>query len=183
MPRPGHRRRGPALEQAILQAAWAEILAVGFTAATMDGVAARAATSKPVLYRRWPTKTDLLVAAVDAAVPDLPTPADPTVAPSTRTQLRSALLPLLSGLRDRYRALTAPSGMDDAALAAIRARTHATGLARVTAVLPRSTPPELARLPVDALHARATLGETLTDAELEGLLDDVILPLLPDDLA
>ena len=61
------RRRGSELEEALLDAAWAELQAHGYAGLTYDGVAARAATSKPVLYRRWPTKADLVVAALQHA--------------------------------------------------------------------------------------------------------------------
>ena len=64
---PARRRRGSELEGALLEAAWQELQTHGFAALTFDGVAARAGTSKPVLYRRWPTKTDLVLAAVGHA--------------------------------------------------------------------------------------------------------------------
>ena len=48
----------------MLDAAWAELEDVGYPAFGYDGVAARAGTSKPVLYRRWPTKVDLVLAAL-----------------------------------------------------------------------------------------------------------------------
>jgi AcrR family transcriptional regulator len=58
------RRRGAALEDAILDAAWEQLVAEGYAGFTTDAVAARAGTSKPVLYRRWPSRDDLLYAAV-----------------------------------------------------------------------------------------------------------------------
>jgi AcrR family transcriptional regulator len=58
------RRRGAELEEALLDAAWAELQEVGYPALTYEGVAARAGTSKPVLYRRWPAKVDLVLAAL-----------------------------------------------------------------------------------------------------------------------
>ncbi|WFR65935.1 TetR/AcrR family transcriptional regulator [Curtobacterium flaccumfaciens] len=58
------RRRGAELEEALLDAAWAELQEVGYPAFTFEGVAARAGTSKPVLYRRWPAKVDLVLAAL-----------------------------------------------------------------------------------------------------------------------
>ena len=61
------RRHGDELEGALLSAAWAELQEGGYSALTYDGVAARAETSKPVLYRRWPTKADLVVAALHHA--------------------------------------------------------------------------------------------------------------------
>ncbi|HET6737281.1 MAG TPA: helix-turn-helix domain-containing protein, partial [Kribbella sp.] len=57
------RRRGAALEEAILRAAVEELQEVGYRELTMDGVAARAGTSKNVIYRRWPSRAALCVAA------------------------------------------------------------------------------------------------------------------------
>src|SRR3984957_17041760 len=54
------RRRGTELESAILDAAWEQLTAEGYEHFTIDAVAARAQTSKPVLYRRWKTREDLL---------------------------------------------------------------------------------------------------------------------------
>ncbi|CAM5254228.1 TetR/AcrR family transcriptional regulator [Streptomyces narbonensis] len=48
----------------------------GIGAVTMDAVASRAGVSKPAIYRRWPTKQDLIIAAAETrigilSVPDL----------------------------------------------------------------------------------------------------------------
>lgn len=70
------RRRGAELEQAILDAAWEQLIAEGYEHFTIDTVAARARTSKPVLYRRWKTRDDLLRATVRhigaASAPSIP---------------------------------------------------------------------------------------------------------------
>ena len=58
------RRRGEELEAALLEAAWAELVEVGFARLTMESVAARAKTGVAVLYRRWPRKDDLVLAAI-----------------------------------------------------------------------------------------------------------------------
>ena len=58
------RRRGKALEDAMLDAAWSELLDGGYARFTMEAVAARARTSRPVLYRRWPNRADLAIAAI-----------------------------------------------------------------------------------------------------------------------
>jgi AcrR family transcriptional regulator len=58
------RRRGEELEAALLEAAWDELVEVGFARLTMESVAARARTGVAVLYRRWPNKDDLVVAAI-----------------------------------------------------------------------------------------------------------------------
>lgn len=58
------RRRGDTLEAALLDAAWDEFTAVGYASLTIKGVAARAKTSRAVLYRRWPNRPELVMAAI-----------------------------------------------------------------------------------------------------------------------
>ena len=58
------RRRGAELEDALLEAAWQELVEAGFARLTMESVAARAKTGVAVLYRRWPNKDDLVLAAI-----------------------------------------------------------------------------------------------------------------------
>lgn len=58
------RRHGRELETAILNATWRELLETGYARMTMASVAARARTSEPVLYRRWPDKHRLVFAAL-----------------------------------------------------------------------------------------------------------------------
>ncbi len=58
------RRRGATLESALLQAAWDVLLADGYLGFTYEAVAARAETSRAVLYRRWPERRDLLLATI-----------------------------------------------------------------------------------------------------------------------
>ncbi|WTW94299.1 TetR/AcrR family transcriptional regulator C-terminal ligand-binding domain-containing protein [Streptomycetaceae bacterium NBC_01309] len=63
------RRRGRALEQAIFQAVFDELLRVGYAGLTMDGVAAAARTGKAPLYRRWPDRDALLLDALRDRLP------------------------------------------------------------------------------------------------------------------
>ena len=58
------RRRGEELEAALLAAAWQELVEAGFARLTMESVADRAKTGVAVLYRRWPNKDDLVLAAI-----------------------------------------------------------------------------------------------------------------------
>lgn len=60
---PQTRRRGAALEDAILRAAVAEITESGYAGLSMDKVAARAGTNKNAIYRRWPNRLALGIAA------------------------------------------------------------------------------------------------------------------------
>src|ERR687890_278970 len=57
------RRRGSALETAILTAAADELVEHGYAGLTMDRVAQRAGTNKNAIYRRWPDRLALGVAA------------------------------------------------------------------------------------------------------------------------
>jgi AcrR family transcriptional regulator len=69
------RRRGETLERAIFDAVLDQLQAVGYVGLTMEGVATRARTGKAALYRRWPRKEDLVVDALQHALPspsDLP---------------------------------------------------------------------------------------------------------------
>ncbi|APY86000.1 TetR family transcriptional regulator [Streptomyces alfalfae] len=65
------RRRGPVLEQAILEAALEQLSTVGWSGLTMEGVATAAQTGKAAVYRRWPSKEDLVVHALRVGLPRL----------------------------------------------------------------------------------------------------------------
>ncbi|MFD4523447.1 TetR/AcrR family transcriptional regulator [Streptomyces sp. NPDC058470] len=65
------RRRGAVLERAILEAALEQLSTVGWNGLTMEGVAARARTGKAAVYRRWPSKEDLVADALQAGLPSL----------------------------------------------------------------------------------------------------------------
>ncbi|GAA1248696.1 MULTISPECIES: TetR/AcrR family transcriptional regulator [Streptomyces] len=95
------RRRGAELEQAILQAAAEELAQVGYQNLTMDGVAARAGTAKNAIYRRWPNRAALCVAAYRRLLPT-----GPTDIPDAG-DLRSDALALLTRANSR---LSSPAG-------------------------------------------------------------------------
>jgi AcrR family transcriptional regulator len=83
------RRRGRALEAALLDAAWAELTDRGYDDMTIDAVAVRAGTSRAVLYRRWPNKQELVLAALKHEAAK-----DVVVAPDTGS-LRGDVIALL----------------------------------------------------------------------------------------
>ncbi|MEV5340420.1 TetR/AcrR family transcriptional regulator [Streptomyces sp. NPDC052676] len=70
------RRRGAVLERAILDAALEQLSTVGWSGLTMEGVAAGAQTGKAAVYRRWPSKEDLVADALQAGLPRLDAAAD-----------------------------------------------------------------------------------------------------------
>jgi AcrR family transcriptional regulator len=92
------RRRGAELENAVLDAAWQQLLERGYSDFTFEAVAARAGTSRPVLYRRWADRTELLKAAIQhgggfrlpVTVPDTGSLRDDVVTLITRANERRA---------------------------------------------------------------------------------------------
>ena len=95
-PKPVRRRRhGQELESALLTAALDELVKVGYARLTMESVARRAGTSEPVLYRRWPNKDQLVLAAMEHY-----RNANPIALPDTGA-LRSDLLAELKAVSGR----------------------------------------------------------------------------------
>ena len=58
------RKRGAELERAIKDATIAELACGGYGNVTIESVAARAQTGKASIYRRWPTKQELVLDAL-----------------------------------------------------------------------------------------------------------------------
>jgi AcrR family transcriptional regulator len=63
------RPRSAEAEQAILNATLRMLGTQGVAGTTIEGVAAEAGVGKTTIYRRWPTKTELILAAVSDIVP------------------------------------------------------------------------------------------------------------------
>ena len=66
------RPRDPDVDRGVVDAAVAIISEIGFDALTMEAVAKRAGVAKASVYRRFPSKVDLAVAACEAVSPALP---------------------------------------------------------------------------------------------------------------
>ena len=64
-PRPGGRPRDAALDEAIILATRERLVRDGYSLMTIGDIAADARVSRPTLYRRWRTKFDLVVDALD----------------------------------------------------------------------------------------------------------------------
>jgi AcrR family transcriptional regulator len=65
------RRRGETLQNAIFDAVLNQLCSVGYPGVTMEGIAACAHTGKAALYRRWVSKEDLIVDALEHFLPSL----------------------------------------------------------------------------------------------------------------
>ena len=82
------RPRDAALDSAILRAAMELVAESGVAGATMDAVALRAGAGKAALYRRWPSKEDLLADAMKTLAPaEAKLPAAATASSSLRDDL------------------------------------------------------------------------------------------------
>ena len=71
--KPGRPRSAQA-DQAILRATLEELAEVGIEAMSIEGVAARAGVGKTTIYRRWPSKEELIKAAVGVVHIQTPIP-------------------------------------------------------------------------------------------------------------
>ncbi|MDI3418144.1 TetR/AcrR family transcriptional regulator [Streptomyces luteolus] len=73
-------RRGPGrpreerVTRSVLDAVAELVAERGMGALTMDAVAARAGVGKPAIYRRWPTKQDLVIATAESRIGPLTVP-------------------------------------------------------------------------------------------------------------
>jgi AcrR family transcriptional regulator len=180
------RRRGAALEEALLDAAWDELRAVGYASFTVDAVAQRARTSRPVLYRRWPSRAQLVLAAVRAHVPSL----RPDDFPDTG-QLRADLLTELQLLRNRYEHI-GPEIMNGLAseldrlppdvLDVLPGSITATIVARAAGrgeIGTHPVPAHVLAAPHALLrHELAIRHHRPTDAELARIVDDITIPAI-----
>jgi AcrR family transcriptional regulator len=185
------RRRGPALENALLTAAWDELDERGYDEFTVDGVAARAGTSRAVLYRRWPGKPELVHAALLAAMTR-----NPIIVPDTGS-LRDDVINLLRQANSQrgHLAVTVvtrlgsfyrDTGVNFAELRALlegeRGATMNKLVARAVArgeVRPGQITGRIAQLPVDLIrHDVLFTLAPLTDEAIEEIVDRVFLPLV-----
>jgi AcrR family transcriptional regulator len=86
------RPRDPEADRAILEATIQVLGEEGYEGLSIEGVAARAGVGKTTIYRRWPSKAELVVAAIQR----YKAPTDPIpLAPDEST--RDALVRVLSG--------------------------------------------------------------------------------------
>ncbi|MFI6316405.1 TetR/AcrR family transcriptional regulator [Nonomuraea sp. NPDC050556] len=186
-----NRRRGAALEEAILRAARDELGESGYAGLTMDRVAKRAGTNKNAIYRRWPNRAALGVAAYgqflveETRIPDTGLLRDDVLAllRGANSHLSSPagdiLRGLLSGLgddpelRERLYAKAGDGGAD--LWLAVLERAVARGEARPSALHPR-----VATVAIVLLRNEfVTRGvPSVPDEVLVEIVDEVYLPLV-----
>ncbi|MGI5244511.1 TetR/AcrR family transcriptional regulator [Dactylosporangium sp. CA-139066] len=186
------RRRGEELERAILRAAAEELRESGYAGMTMDRVAQRAGTNKNAIYRRWPHRAALGIAAYrQLSAERMPDPDTGTLRGDALEMLRAAnrtwasphgalLRDLLAAAADDPRLLallrerSGTSAMDAAWLSML-ARAAARGEAPAGAVHPR-----VAAAPMTLLRGEYAMrgAPTVPDETLVEIVDEVFLPLV-----
>ncbi len=185
------RRRGASLEEAILDAAWEQLTAEGYGHFTIDTVAARARTSKPVLYRRWKTSDELLRAAIRhrgaaTVVPDVDTGTlrgDFLALLRRANTLRSDMAGLMSSLLGSYYDQTglSPADLRNEFLSG---RPSSTELAIKRAVARGEVDParltlRIANVPFDLWRHEVLMTlKPVPDHVLRQIVDDIFIPLV-----
>jgi len=187
----GRRRRGAELEGALLDAAWDDLIERGYSSVSMDSVAERAGTSRTVLYRRWPSRGELVVAAIRRHYEK-----DVVVVPDSGS-LRADLLRLLheanehrSDLAGYFSVLLADYFSETASTpAALRERLLGARETAMDIVLRRAEqrgeielariPQRVQTLPFDLFRHEALMTlRPVSDEFILSVVDDIFLPLV-----
>ena len=185
------RLRGEELKAALLTAAWEELVEAGFAKLTMESVAARAKTGVAVLYRRWPSKHDLVLAAIGNYGAT-----HPITIPDTG-DLRGDLFALLGNVNDERSTFTAVVIATFTGLLEGSGLTPAEVRARLVADRPiwsqevyrraqergeidlAKVPPAVLTLPFDLMrHDLLMTLKPVPAARITVIIDELFLPLL-----
>ena len=181
------RRRGDALVEAIHAAVMEELATVGYTGLSIERVAERARTGKASIYRRWPTRLELVLDAIDHVMPrldDLPDTGN------VRDDLLLVLrrIAAVMGSRDGIAARACVDGTDDELARAVRERLIPPRKAMMLALLSRAADrgeidadavtPRLAETGPMLLHGELLQRGAITDDAVIEIVDEVLLPLL-----
>jgi AcrR family transcriptional regulator len=185
------RRRGAELEAAVLDAAWDILSERGYNSLTYEALAQQAKTAKQVIYRRWPTKRELVFALLEHHGRTLH-----TVQVDTGS-LRDDVLTLMRNSNGRISDLTAIfSGLIgthfdevEATPRELRAALFNNRANAVDAALERAVargeigagtiPPRVVALPYDLYRHEAVMTLTsMPDEVLVEIVDDLWMPLV-----
>ncbi|MFE9577446.1 TetR-like C-terminal domain-containing protein [Nocardia sp. NPDC006044] len=188
--RKGTRRRGEELEHAILTATLDELAEVGYPALTMDGVAARARTSKTVLYRRWAGRAELVVDACKlGGITDVELPDTGELRTDVIALLRQMATKMATPFGGIMRGLLAELTRDPELGRLIREHVHKAGPATIHTILERAVErgevdrailgSRRATVAPDLLRNHFLLfGDPVEEEVILGIVDEVYLPLV-----
>lgn len=179
------RRRGAALLADIHKAVRDELDAHGYAGVTFDGVARRARVSKPVLYRRFPNRANMVA---DALVAEL----QGAEVTSSTGALRSDLQVVFASFMRPSRAvgpaiLRALLGdADEQLMAQVAGLARNPAMASLDAVItaargrgelgPKPIPESVNNAIASIFQAEA-LRHAIEEADIERIIDDIAMPL------
>jgi AcrR family transcriptional regulator len=188
--RKGPRRRGDALVQAVYAATLAELTQFGYAGLRMERIAERAHTGKASLYRRWPSRADLVVDAVHNELPDQSSlPDTGSLRQDLLAVLRHAADQLHGPAGEAVRGLMVETLSDPERTRAVRARITETRANLIGTILQRAAqrgevnpsalnPRVLTVAPALLAHHFLTRGAPIPDNVLTGIIDEIVLPLV-----
>lgn len=185
--------RGEARTDAILDSALELMAATGYDRLTIDAVAARAGASKATIYRRWPGKPELVMAALSrrgtAATAGVDTgelrgdlaQAIKQMRDSLASQDGALILGLLNAMRENGELAEHVRGQVLSAKRSVIGGLVARAIER--GELPARADHELASEIASALVFTRILvtGQSLDDAEIARIVDAVLMPVLTSD--
>jgi AcrR family transcriptional regulator len=190
------RKRGAALEEAILAAAYDELSEAGYTSFTVEAVAARARTGKASIYRRWPTKQELVLDTLCARLPtpeqcglDIQLDDSVTTSDALYEVARAISNILRSAAGDAMRTIKCEAAADPELARAIDDRFQAPrreamlellrrGVARGE-VRPEAVSPLVADvLPAVLAHRVLLQRERVTERDITDIIEQIVIPLV-----
>ncbi|AFU01293.1 TetR/AcrR family transcriptional regulator [Nocardia brasiliensis] len=184
------RRRGAELERAIRTATLDELAEVGYSALTMDRVAARARTSKTVIYRRWASRAELVVdACKSGGISDVDLPDTGALRTDVIALLRQMSAKMATPFGGIMRGLLAEMTRDAELGRLIRERVQRVGSSAIHIILERAVDrgevdrailtSRRATVAPDLLRHHFLLFDTpVPDDVILDIVDDVYLPLV-----
>jgi AcrR family transcriptional regulator len=191
-PRPRGRPRSESARDAILRAAVELLQSTGFSALSVEAIAARAGVGKATIYRWWPNKAAVVMDAFLAdTAPGMPFPDTGSTREDLRRQMRSVIrlfnTPAIGG---PFKALIGESQHDAALAAALRERFVASRRAAAKQVLARGIERGELRgdldleIAIDALYGALyyrllVSGARLTPRYADAILDELYPALTP----
>jgi AcrR family transcriptional regulator len=189
------RRRGAVLERAILDAALEQLGTVGWNGLTMEGVAAGAQTGKAAVYRRWPSKEDLVADALRSGlpsydnVPDLGSVRDDLLALCRRARdamfsrpgfaLRAVLHECDTMQAERFHAVIF-EGVIEPTIKMLR-EVITRGIDRGEVREEAANSYVFDAVPAMMMYRSKVCGSEWTDQEIEEMIDRLMVPLLRPD--
>jgi len=175
------RRR---LTAAILQTTADELSEVGYQRLTVEGVARRARTSKPVIYRRWPHKAALVLAAIrrQRSLFDHELPNTETVRGDVLTVVERISEGMCEIAPETLTGLLA--GFGENSPVDLRRSVQERGVHVMLEILRRGVQRGevrgdcIAALPIELYHAFVIIQMSVTDETTQEILDTICWPLV-----